>query len=639
MSLWQFINYSPHSFFYGMRDKLYQHSISRSKEFFDKAQCEREKIKTAEDLIEYQKNLKNWFVNSIGGIPYDRNYPLDSKTTGIIEEENIIIEKVIFKARDGVYITANLYLPKNRPGKSPAVLFQPGHSAEGKASSRYQKVARILTSCGLIVLVVDPVGQGERSGYIEKGLSKPMIPRATFDHQMGGDPCFLTGKQSIRYFIADAMRCIDYLISRQEVDPEKIGATGSSGGGTMTACIAACDERIKAAAPGTFITNREEYIYAGSAQDSEQIWFGSTKEGFDHYELLLCVAPKPYMILAADSDFFPLEGTEKVYDFCKPLWGLLGKSDNLQIHIDRTLHSFSDNLAYAAGKFFTEAFNMDNVKIAVSSDALTEKELACTKSGQVGLDFCDARFLYEENKLVYEKIKEERLQLPVDKREENAKNFLRKVMYEGRKELPPKIRTFEAEYDNGLKVQPFMWFPQEQLPNFGMLFTDFSIKELKENPTVLLYDRGTDGLEDIVDKIRDICKCGGAAFVVDLSGMGKNTPYDLNGGRQVKDRYGALDRIVKDMFFYGDSLCALRLFELEYVQKVIKELYPGNTAKIYARGLCSVYAKLYGLLHPDCQIETEGFSGKLSDIVTSKYYENYNISGVLLPEILKHIDI
>ncbi|MBR2883182.1 MAG: acetylxylan esterase [Clostridia bacterium] len=639
MSLWQFINYSPNSFFYGMRDKLYQHSLSKSKDFFDKAQCAREKIKTAEELAEYQKKFKDWFIDSIGGIPYDKNYPLNSKTVDIIEEDNIIIEKVIFEAREGIYVTANLYVPKKRREKCPAVLFQLGHSGEGKASSRYQKVARILTSYGLIVLVADPVGQGERSGYVEKGLSAPMIPRSTFDHQMGGDPCFLTGKQSIRYFIADAMRCIDYLISRREVDPEKIGATGSSGGGTMTACIAVCDDRVKAAAPGTFITNREEYIYAGSAQDSEQIWFGSTKEGFDHYELLLCAAPIPYMILAADSDFFPLEGTEKVYNFCKPLWGLLGKTDNLKIHIDRTLHAFSDNLGYVAGQFFTEAFNMDNAKIDVSSAVLSEKELYCTKSGSVSLDFSDARFLHEENKLVYEEMNLELMQLPAEEREKNVKNFLRKVMYEGRTQIPLKIRTFKEEYDNGLKVQPLMWFSQNQLPNFGMLFTKFSIKELQDEPVIVLYDRGTDGLEDLIDKIRDICKSGGAAFVVDLSGMGKNTPYDLNGGRQVKDRYGALDRIVKDMFFYGDSLCALRLFELECAQRVVKKLYPGNTAKIYARGLCAVYAKLYKLLYSDCQVETEGFSGKLSDIVTSKYYENYNIAGVLLPGILKYIDI
>ncbi|MBQ6938032.1 MAG: acetylxylan esterase, partial [Clostridia bacterium] len=591
------------------------------------------------DLIRYQKEMREWFKVSIGQIPYDKNYSLDALTTGVIEEDNLTIEKVIFKAREGVYVTANLYLPSNRGEKAPAVLFQLGHSGEGKAYTRYQSVARIIASYGIIVFAMDPVGQGERSGYFEKELSKPMIPRATFDHQYGGDPCFLTGKQSIRYFIADAMRGVDYLISRPEVDSEKIGATGNSGGGTMTACIAFVDDRIKAAAPGTFITNREEYIYAGSAQDSEQVWFGSTKAGLDHHELLIGFAPKPYMILAADSDFFPIEGTENVYEECKRIWGLFGKEDNLKLTVDKSLHKYTDMLAHSAARFFADCFDVKAEKTEISMTTLPEKALFCTKSGYVGCDYPDACFLYEENKLEYDKIKEKRKTLPEDECKKRAIEFLKGAMYEGREITPLNIRTFDAEYDNGLKIQPLMWFSQKQLPNFGMIFTDFLLKELTSPPVIILCDRGTDGLEDITHKIREITDRGGAAFVVDLSGMGKNTPYDLNNGRQVKDRYGALDRITKDMFFCGDSLCALRLFELECAVKVINELYPNEKPQICASGLSSVYAELYKVLNPECEILINGINCSLSKLAEEKYYENYNIAAVLLPGVLEYLDI
>ena len=202
-----------------------------------------------------------------------------------------------------------------------------------------------------------------------------------------------------------------------------------------------------------------------------------------------------------------------------------------------------------------------------------------------------------------------------------------------------KIRTFNAEYDNGLKIQPLLWFSQPQVPNFGMIFTDYRTKELKSSPVICLCDRGTDALDDLNDKLRQICKAGGAAFVVDLSGIGKCSPNLLNNIRLEKDRYGALDRITKDMFFCGDSLCALRLFDLECAIRVLEQHFPGSKVKIYARGLSSVYARLYKIVYPDCEIETDGYSGKLSDIVTSKYYENYNISGVLLPGILRYTDI
>lgn len=637
MSLWPYINYSPNAFFYTTRDKLYYYMLEKSKKYFRLAEERRASIKSKEDLISYQKEMRAWFIESMGSIPYDKNYPLNAKTTGVIEEENLTIEKVLFTAREGVYVTGNLYLPKNREEKAPAILFQLGHSDLGKANARYQSVARILASYGLIVFSMDPVGQGERSGYMEKELSKPMIARSTPDHQMGGDPCFLTGFQSQRYFIADAMRGIDYLLTRSEVDPERIGATGSSGGGTQTAVIALCDDRVKAAAPGTFITNREEYIYAGSAQDSEQIWFGSTKKGFDHYELLACVAPKPYMILVADSDFFPIEGARKVYEENKKWWSLLGNEKDLEMYVDRTLHAYTDNLANAAGEFFKKAFSMNVERVNVSTAPLPEKEVNVTKSGHVSLDFPDARFLYEENKLLYDKIKKEKEKMPKEEREEKAREFLKKAMYEGREETPLEIRTFGTEYDNGLRFLPYMWFTQPQLPNTGMLFTSYKTTQITKNPVIFLCDKGTNALDDIIDNIREVIENGGAAFVVDLSGVGTNEPHDLNSGRQVKDRYGALDRITKDMFFNGDSLCALRLFELEKAVEVLKTFYPESEPEIFARGLSNVYAELYKIVHPETKITTEGTERRLERLVEDKYYENYNISGILLPEVLKYI--
>ncbi len=639
MSLWPYMNYNLQGSFYTMKDKLYQYSVTKSKQYFDKAQKVREDIKTPEDLQAYQKKMKTWFLDSMGGVPYDKNLPLDAEIKGVIEEDNLTIEKVIFKAREGVYVTANFYLPKHRQKPCPGILFQLGHSTEGKQYPVYQKAARILASYGLAVLAMDPVGQGERSGYAEHEIGRNMIPKACPDHQMGGDPCFLTGKQSIRYFVADGMKGVDYLLSRPEVDPERIGATGNSGGGTMTAVSAVCDDRIKAAAPGTFITNREEYIYAGSAQDSEQIWFGATKEGFDHYELLACVAPKPYMILVADSDFFPIEGTEKVYDFCKSFWKMLGKEENLQMAVDKTLHQYSTGLAYAAAEFFAKSFDVDTEKQDISLSPLPGSQLFCTSKGYVSFDYPDARFLHEENKLVYEEVVKQRDSIPQVQREERAREFIKSAMYEGREQLPLKLRTFDTEYDNGLKIQPLMWFSQPQVPNFGMIFTDFRNKELTGSAAILLNDRGTDALDDMIDRIRAICKSGGAAFVVDLSGIGKNAPFPLNTIRQEKDRYGAIDRITKDMFFCGDSLCALRLFEVECAQRVLKEHFPNAKIELYARGLSTVYAKLYQIVHPECDIETDGFSGKLSDVVTSRYYENYNLPSVLFPNILEYVDI
>ena len=165
---------------------------------------------------------------------------------------------------------------------------QMGHSERGKLHTSYQKIARLHAKNGLAVLSIDPVGQGERLSYVDEKTDEVKIPGAVPEHQHFGHQCFLTGNYPIRYFICDAMRAIDYIETREELDSEKIGATGTSGGGTMTSLIMAYDKRIKAATPSCFLTTRREYYPSGGVQDAEQIWVGGTKENFDHYDFFWC---------------------------------------------------------------------------------------------------------------------------------------------------------------------------------------------------------------------------------------------------------------------------------------------------------------------------------------------------------------
>ena len=153
-------NYAPDRGYYSTGDKLMRYTEKRLSECFQNAKKRRNELLDKEALKKYQKEMREKFIENLGGIPYDKNLPLNAQTTGVVEEENLVIEKVIFESRPKVYVTANLYLPKIRKEKCGAVLFQIGHAADGKAYDRYQKVARIIASAGLIVFVVDPVGQG-----------------------------------------------------------------------------------------------------------------------------------------------------------------------------------------------------------------------------------------------------------------------------------------------------------------------------------------------------------------------------------------------------------------------------------------------------------------------------------------------
>ena len=180
------------------------------------------------------------------------------------EGDGFRIEKIIFESRPRHYVTANLYLPLNRPaGRTAAVLFLSGHHNTAKVVPEYQIVCQTLARAGLIVLSQDPVGQGERLSYFEPATKTNPVGIGTRDHDYAGVPARLLGDTLGRYMLHDAMRGIDYLISRPEVDPAKIGVTGNSGGGTQTSLVMMVDPRVAAAAPATFIMSREAYQRTG----------------------------------------------------------------------------------------------------------------------------------------------------------------------------------------------------------------------------------------------------------------------------------------------------------------------------------------------------------------------------------------
>ena len=118
--------------------------------------------------------------------------------------------------------------------------------------------------------------------------------------------------------------------------------------------------------------------------------------------------------------------------------------------------------------------------------------------------------------------------------------------------------------------------------------------------------------------------------------MGKCAPNPLNHWYNEKAQYGAIDRLAKDLFFLGDSLCALRLFELRYAVKMIKNKFKTDVS-IYAECVSAHYARLYSILEPDIEITLNNPAPDYREIVETRYYENYNISGALLPDVAKYM--
>ena len=249
--------------------QLKDHIYERSRRFFALGDAQRDALRTTDAVRSRQEEIRRVVVANLGGLP-PSDTPLNARVTGVVEGDGFRIEKIIFESRPRHYVTANLYLPSTRPsGRTAAVLFLSGHHNTAKTADEYQSVCQTLTRAGLIVLAQDPIGQGERLSYFEPDTKKNPVGIGTRDHDYAGAQCRFVGDTLARYMLHDAMRGIDYLVSRPEVDPAKIGVTGNSGGGTQTSLVMLADPRVAAAAPATFIMNRDSYQRTGQPQDAE----------------------------------------------------------------------------------------------------------------------------------------------------------------------------------------------------------------------------------------------------------------------------------------------------------------------------------------------------------------------------------
>jgi len=351
-------------------------------------------IHSEQDLFRAQSDLRGKLLTMLGGLP-DRRTPLHPRITGTIPMDGFHIEKVIFESLPGVYVTALLYFPDDSPGsgkKHPAVLVPAGHSANGK--DYYQALCQRLVQRGYVVISWDPVGQGERSQFWDAKSGKSRYNRICAEHAVLGNMAYLAGTNLARWEIWDGLRAFDYLLTRAEVDPERINITGSSGGGFQAIHIAALEPRIKVAAPSCYLTalpmRMYNRIFQDPDSDPEQDLYGMIANGVDHPGLLLLMYPRPVFVAAAVLDFFPIEGAHKTFDEVEKLYRRFGHGDRIAMTEGYHTHQYSDENQEAAFEFLDHFNHLPEKHALAPVKELDEAALQCTRKGQVMLDFADA---------------------------------------------------------------------------------------------------------------------------------------------------------------------------------------------------------------------------------------------------------
>jgi hypothetical protein len=622
--------------------QLKDHIYERSRRHFAAGDAARDALKSPADVQRRQEDVRRGVIEGIGGLPPSSS-PLDARVTGTVQAEGFTIEKVVFQSRPRHYVTGNLYLPSQRPaGRSGAVLFLSGHHATAKQVPEYQNVCQTLVRAGLIVFSIDPVGQGERWSYWDPVAQRALVPAGTREHDQAGIQLRFTGEAIARYFLHDAMRGIDYLISRPEVDAAKIGVTGNSGGGTQTSLVMLADPRIAAAAPGTFIMSRDAYQRTGKAQDAEQTWPGFTSRGYDHEDILLAMAPKPVCVLAVTSDFFPIEGTRRTVTRSRRVWELFRGAPAPELVEDDSTHAYTAPLAKAAARFFAKHLLGREVDLAgFVPKALPLEALNCTSSGQVRTEFPDAEFVFHATTQRAAELERTRGGAAAEARKRRAVEWLRGEINRGREKSPLNPRRIDRGRTVGaFRVDIAFWYSQPYLANLGMLIRPREPRAGQMPVTVAIWDEGTAALARHHDWIQAECGRGRAVFVVNLAGMGPLRPDSIASGSDA-EMYSTWRKFVDDLDWIGDSLVALRTFEAVRALEVLAE-WPElsrEDVRFFADGRMGVHARLAAAVSPqvkDCEW-SNGFT--FAGFLRQPIYQPAEVKIFSLPGALRVFDL
>ena len=340
-------------------------------------------------IQERQRWVAETFWNLTGGMP--RRTPLNARTVGVLKRPGYRLEKVVYESQPGLHIPANLYVPTSGRPPFPGVLVQMGHTPNGKAG--YQRICQTLATLGYLTLGFDPMGQGERTYYPGEKLFRSRLG-ADEEHTRPGRQMLLFGDTSTRLQVWDSIRSLDYLAEHPLVDPKRLASTGQSGGGTNTMLLAAVDDRLAVAAVSC--GNTENVACAGfnppgSTDDGEQNLIASGPAGFDRWDLLYPLAPKPLLVLASDRDFFgtysPNYLTSGLEEFAKlkRVYETLGVADRLEWFGTPLPHGLAYDMRLAIYNWLGRWLKGDTRTITEEPDLAPEAEadLFVASSGSV----------------------------------------------------------------------------------------------------------------------------------------------------------------------------------------------------------------------------------------------------------------
>ncbi len=339
-------------------------------------------VTTRDQALAYQAEVRDKIAALYAPIP--EAGPLNARVTGTITQPGHRIENVVLESVPGCLVTANLYLPADLRRPAPGVLLACGHSMPGKASDYVQSAAQRLVASGFVVLAFDPLNQGERIQYVGVPGGEETARSSTLAHNMMAKQLELVGYDLPSWFVWDAKRALDYLLSRPEVDPAHVGMTGCSGGGTITTWMWGLDHRLTMAAPSCFVTTFLSNLENEIPADGEQYPVGALAAGLEHADWLIARAPQPVLLLGQRYCFFDRRGLQEAYAEVQRIYRLLGAPEGAVAYFEGPHpHGITRTDEEELVRFFARHSGIDEVRVVPQTEPLAAGRLNATPTGNV----------------------------------------------------------------------------------------------------------------------------------------------------------------------------------------------------------------------------------------------------------------
>jgi dienelactone hydrolase len=315
--------------------------------------------------VEYRRQL----FEMLGLDPLPAKTDLQPTVTGTTQGEGFKVHNVHFQSMPHLYVTGNLYVPDNVDEKLPAILYLCGHGAVKKDGVSYGNKVHYhhhgawFARNGYVCLTIDSLQLGEIEG----------IHHGTYRYDMwwwlnrGYTPAGVEAWNCIR--------ALDYLQTLPEVDPEKIGVTGRSGGGAYSWWIAALDERIKVAVPVAGITDLQNHVVDNCVEGHCDCMYFVNTYRWDYPLVAALVAPRPLLFSNTDNDgIFPLDGVYRTYQKARRVYALYGRQSDIALHITAGPHKDTQELRIHAFRWFNHYLKGTDDLVRIPAESMFEPE-------------------------------------------------------------------------------------------------------------------------------------------------------------------------------------------------------------------------------------------------------------------------